>query len=240
MSNLRFILAPFALLAGSSIPAVAQTAAPTVLEVFVSKNCPNCPKAHRNLSQMRDDGHDFLQLTWSVNYWDYLGDPDPMAIAQSTTRQDEYVTRMSLGAPYTPQAFVNGDAEAPAARKRALAAALRTVDEPGDGPAISLSATETHLNLDGSGMENADVYLLRVTSLEIEGRWLENAVLGMRQIGEWNGGPMDIAYDCAERCVALVQEAGAGPIRAALELTATKPELMSETDGARAVPTSEP
>ena len=70
------------------------------------------------MKQIDEERDDVLILTWTVNYWDYLGEPDPMALPEAKDRQMAYTDRLSLRAPYTPQSFYDGAKECPGTRKR--------------------------------------------------------------------------------------------------------------------------
>ncbi|MEO1324417.1 MAG: DUF1223 domain-containing protein, partial [Pseudomonadota bacterium] len=98
--------------------AFAEAERPVLVELFANQNCPACPKAHRTMKQIEAERDDVLILTWTVNYWDYLGDPDPMSMPEAKDRQMAYTDRLSLRAPYTPQSFYDGAKECPGTRKK--------------------------------------------------------------------------------------------------------------------------
>ena len=114
------IFALLALAVSAFGSASADTDRPVLIELFANQNCPACPKAHRTMKQVEAERDDVLILTWTVNYWDYLGDPDPMAMPAAKDRQMAYTDRLSLRAPYTPQSFYDGAKECPATKKRQI------------------------------------------------------------------------------------------------------------------------
>jgi hypothetical protein len=67
----------------------------------------------RRLKEVDAARDDVLILTWSVDYWDYLGGKDPMAMGESKERQRAYVDRFKLRGPYTPQTVYNGVEQCP-------------------------------------------------------------------------------------------------------------------------------
>ena len=190
----------------------------TVVELFVSSNCPACPKAYKNLREIEAGGAEFLQLTWSVDYWDYLGDADPMAIEASVVRQRQYAERMELRGPYTPQAVFDGLVQTSGARKSAVTRRLRYADQQPQDHRVKILAEEDTLFLEGGEVPASDVLLLEVQSLESKGEWLNNAVSDVRKIGDWSGGTAQMSFECTTRCVVLVQEADLGPIYGAYQV----------------------
>ena len=62
------------LLAMELMVAPAFAEGPVLVELFASQNCRACPKAHKTLKAVNAERDDLLVLTWSVDYWDYLGD----------------------------------------------------------------------------------------------------------------------------------------------------------------------
>lgn len=198
--------------------AVAQGASPTVVELFVSANCLACPTAYKNLREIEAGGADFLQLTWSVDYWDYLGGDDPLAIDASAERQRKYAERMELRGPYTPQAVFNGIVQTSGARKSAVTECLRYVGGQAGDARIRIASEGDTLFLEGGDVPVSDILLLEVQSLESRGEWLNNAVSDVRKIGDWSGGAAEVSFECASRCIVLVQEADLGPIHAAYQV----------------------
>ncbi|MEM7768305.1 MAG: DUF1223 domain-containing protein, partial [Pseudomonadota bacterium] len=124
--------------------ATAQSAAaetsgqPVLVELFASHNCRACPKAHRTLKTVSAEDPDVLVITWSVDYWDYLGDADPMAMKESVERQHAYVEQFGLRGPYTPQTVYNGLAQCPGNRPRAV---RRKIDKAREASAPGASIT---------------------------------------------------------------------------------------------------
>lgn len=86
-----------------------------VVEVFTSQGCSSCPPADEAVSALyteaQERGLDLHVLAWHVDYWDYIGWPDPYGSSVSTRRQREYAQRMRRRTVYTPQVLINGHAE---------------------------------------------------------------------------------------------------------------------------------
>jgi len=64
-----------------------------MLEVYTSQGCSSCPPAERWMSKFKEDSRLWKQLVpmnFHVDYWDYLGWPDPYASKIFTQRQRDY------------------------------------------------------------------------------------------------------------------------------------------------------
>jgi hypothetical protein len=102
-----FIGAALAVMGGAS--ASAETLA--VIELFTSQGCSSCPPADKLLSELRNDSS-LLTLTLPIDYWDYLGWKDTLALPGHAVRQRAYSTMRGDREIYTPQVVVNGTAQA--------------------------------------------------------------------------------------------------------------------------------
>lgn len=78
-----------------------------VIELFTSQGCSSCPPADALLKDYAD-AHDVIALSFAVDYWDYLGWKDTLALPRNTERQRAYAKARGDGAVYTPQIVVNG------------------------------------------------------------------------------------------------------------------------------------
>jgi hypothetical protein len=82
-----------------------------VVELFTSQGCSSCPAADKLLSELQSDPA-FLPLSLAIDYWDYLGWKDTLAIPGHTIRQRGYSQMRGDREIYTPQAVINGVAQA--------------------------------------------------------------------------------------------------------------------------------
>ena len=82
-----------------------------VIELFTSQGCSSCPAADRLLSELSSDSS-LITLSLPIDYWDYLGWKDTLAIPGHTTRQRAYSQVRGDREIYTPQVVVNGVAQA--------------------------------------------------------------------------------------------------------------------------------
>ena len=78
-----------------------------VIELFTSQGCSSCPAADKLAGQMRQDPS-VLVLSLPVDYWDYLGWKDTLALHGHTVRQQAYAQSRGDREVYTPQVVVNG------------------------------------------------------------------------------------------------------------------------------------
>lgn len=83
-----------------------------VVELYTSQGCSSCPPADKVLCRI-GEMPDVLALTMAVDYWDYIGWKDTFALPQHSRRQERYMSKWGSNTIYTPQAIINGDAEAP-------------------------------------------------------------------------------------------------------------------------------
>ena len=203
------------LLAGAAAPARAEGL--MLVELFSSKNCRSCPAAHRNLEALASTRSDILVLTWSVDYWDYLGGKDSMALPESKQRQRGYVERFSLRGPYTPQTVFAGSEHAAGNRTSRVEAALAKAEALPVSPVrIEQAAGRTSLNGDPGAL--ADVWWVSYLSGPDNETEMVNPVTAVRQIGPWLGGRADIDLpECESGCALIVQEAGFGRVLAVMD-----------------------
>ncbi len=78
-----------------------------VVELFTSQGCSSCPAADKLMSELQSDPS-FIPLSLAIDYWDYLGWKDTLALAGHTNRQRAYMRMRGDREIYTPQAVING------------------------------------------------------------------------------------------------------------------------------------
>jgi len=94
-----------------------------VIELFTSQGCSSCPAADSLLSELRADSS-LIPLSLPIDYWDYLGWKDTLAIPGHTARQKAYSHTRGDREIYTPQVVVNGIAQAIGSDRAAIEKAV--------------------------------------------------------------------------------------------------------------------
>jgi hypothetical protein len=239
-----------ALLSGGVCAASAQTALPTpsvpvgaaitVLELYTSQGCSSCPAADALLKSYLERP-DVLALSFSVDYWDYLGWKDTLASPKFTERQRGYGKSISNGQIYTPQMVVNGarhvvgssrseiDAAITASRSNVVAQAFKLeASRVEGGIAIQAGTLASPLLPPAKGV----VWLLTVRATqtiavkrgENSGHTLHyfNSVRDVAQIGDWTGATTTVRLPTGvaplgpdERYAVLIHRGAQGPLLAA-------------------------
>ena len=116
-----------------------------MVELFTSQGCSSCPPADALLAQLgKKPG--LVTLSYSVDYWNYLGWRDTLSSAANSERQREYARMRGDGRVYTPQVVVDGILHANGSNEAAIEMAMRNAAEAaarrqGAGPACMPKAT---------------------------------------------------------------------------------------------------
>lgn len=193
------LLAAAGFLTPQSLPAAEQRA---VIELFTSQGCSSCPAADRLIGELSRDPS-LITMSLAVDYWDYLGWQDTLALHGHSNRERAYAAARGDRDVYTPQVVVNGSVAVLGSDKTAIEHAIaqtRTNAQP-----LSLPVT---LRIDGNKIvadvsdakgaaRNAEVWLCPMTGKitvkigrgENSGKDLTyyNVVRGWKKLGDWNG-----------------------------------------------------
>ena len=215
-------------------PAGAALAKPQVLvELFTAQGCGPCVDANAHLGKLAETP-DVLALTFSVDYWDYLGWTDTFAKPAFTNRQKTYVTRLKLREPYTPQVVIDGRQETPGQKgpdvDRLVRAAIAQPHDPPQTRFVGRRRVDV-----GSGRVargGADVWMIRYMPGPVEtlvkagdnrGETVvqTNVVREITRLGTWRGRPqayrIPVSAGEALRTVVVVQAAHSGRVIAIAE-----------------------
>jgi hypothetical protein len=92
------------LAAGTSLAAANNL---VLVELFTSQGCSSCPPADKLAGELNRDPNTIV-VSFSVDYWDYLGWRDTLAKPEYSQRQYDYAKSRGDGRVYTPQMIVNG------------------------------------------------------------------------------------------------------------------------------------
>ena len=206
------VFALLALAASAFGSASAETDRPVLIELFANQNCPACPKAHRTMKQIEAERDDVLILTWTVNYWDYLGDPDPMAMPAAKDRQMAYTDRLSLRAPYTPQSFYDGAKECPGTKKRRIRRNIEQRLDLRDGAAPELNWDGQQVRVSGSSDETLELMKVEYLSGDANETSMVNPVTSVDSLGLWVEEDQMFDIACTSTCAVLLQEQDTGEV----------------------------
>ncbi|MFD0985968.1 DUF1223 domain-containing protein [Methyloligella solikamskensis] len=230
------------LLSGFYIAAVsaAPVKTPAVLELFTSQGCSSCPPADRLLGQLakRDD---VIALSYSVDYWDYLGWKDTLGSPENSERQRRYASVRGDGRVYTPQIVVNGVVHAVGSNPQAVSEAIQSAETEIADRKVPISLTRDGDTLvaslgDGGAGRSATLWAgtakssqsVKIARGENRGRTVtyHNNVRQLVPMGTWSGaaGRMTIPLSKlkgsdGDRIFVLLQRGAGGPILGAAELS---------------------
>ena len=214
---MRFF-ALFALTASLFGAAIAETDRPILVELFANQNCPACPKAHRTMQQMDEERDDIFILTWTVNYWDYLGEPDPMSLPEAKERQMAYTDRLSLRAPYTPQSFYDGAKECPGTRKKDIRRNIKARTEARIDTVPSLTWDGNAVQVQGESADALEVTMVEYLTGPANETGMVNPVTRIQSLGLWMGDEEPFTVACESNCAVLLHEQDVGEVIAVLPL----------------------
>ena len=202
--NYRALTYVAALLCAASAAAPAAQAGETraVIELFTSQGCSSCPPADRLLGELAKDPT-LITLSLPVDYWDYLGWKDTLALHGHTNRQRAYSSARGDRNVYTPQAVINGVVHVLGSDKAAIEKAIaqtRQSAKPLLVPVTLKIADDKIIVTVAAGSANdssAEVWLCPITDLapvdvgrgENSGRTLtyHNVVRRWVKLGDWSG-----------------------------------------------------
>jgi hypothetical protein len=198
--NLRAIVIAAALAGAAVTPAKAGEPR-AVVELFTSQGCSSCPPADRLMGELALDPS-LVTLSLPVDYWDYLGWRDTLALHGNSERQREYATVRGDGEVYTPQAVINGVVHALGSDKAAIEQAIaqtRRADAPLTVPVtLTVAGGKAVVTLPAAADRGGgEVWLFPVTDKaevkiargENRGRTLiyTNVVRRWIKLGTWSG-----------------------------------------------------
>lgn len=207
----------------------------SVVELYTSQGCSSCPPADKLLGELIED-KEVLGLSFPVTYWDYIGWKDTFGNKDHDVRQARYKREFGSRYVYTPQMVVGGENHKVGSDR----SGVRSLIAGFAGHAQKLPLTWTFKDdildvtlPDGDG--EATIWLVDIDSQsdvaigrgENSGETVtyHNIVRKIRSIGEWDGTSKTVSLNLAEMremgrdgCALIIQEAGHGPIIAALNV----------------------
>lgn len=222
-----------ATLVGLSAAPVFAAKPPVVVELFTAQGCSSCGKANQIVADLADD-KGVLALTYSVDYWDYLGWSDTFAKPAFAARQRAYAQKFALRDVPTPQVVIAGREQASGAKAEAIETLVKTAAKAPANPPDMEFVGDTRVAV-GSGPAprgGGEVWLVRYDPREQDiavkrgdnrGQTLihRNVVRELVKLGTWNGRPkryrLTASSDEALKTVILVQGAKGGRVIGVLQ-----------------------
>lgn len=228
-----FVLALSGLAASAAWAKSPVVRPPVVVELFTAQGCTSCIKANQLAADLAErDG--VLALTYSVDYWDYLGWKDTFAKPGFAERQRAYVKKFALRDVPTPQVVVGGRVQASGAKAEAVEDLVKTAAKTPSNPPDMEFVGKTRVAV-GSGPAprgGGEVWLVRFDPREQQiavkrgdnkGQTLvhKNVVRELVRLGPWAGKPklyrLPAQTDDGLETVIIVQGAKGGRILGVLE-----------------------
>ncbi len=203
--NYRALTYVAAILCAASAAAPAAQAGETraVIELFTSQGCSSCPPADKLLGELAKDPT-LVTLSLPVDYWDYLGWKDTLALHGHTNRQRAYSSARGDRNVYTPQAVINGVVHVLGSDKAAIEKAIAETRQNARPLLVpvtlkiaddKITVTVAAGSVNDSG--GAEIWLCPITDSapvavsrgENSGRTLtyHNVVRRWVKLGDWNG-----------------------------------------------------
>jgi hypothetical protein len=209
--NYRDITFAFAFICSTTAGLAAEPRA--VIELFTSQGCSSCPAADKLLGELSGDPS-LVTMSLAVDYWDYLGWKDTLALHGHSDRQRAYAETRSDREVYTPQMVINGVVHVLGSDKTAIEKAIAQTRRNSAVLALPVSITVANgkvtVNVPAAQGEyrSGEVWLCPVTSKvavqvgrgENHDRTLtyHNVVRSWVKLGDWNGKTQTFSVPLSE------------------------------------------
>lgn len=176
-------------------------AQPVLAELFTSQGCSSCPEADQIWAELQQR-NDVIALSFSIDYWDYIGWKDTLAKRENTLRQQAYAKAMPSRQVYTPQVIIDGLKDVVGNERQKLFSAIdaRVAKSRGKRTEVSLSKSGSivHIRIGtGETTRPATVWIahttgsktVKIKSGENGGRVMTytNVVRDFASAGTWSG-----------------------------------------------------
>jgi hypothetical protein len=213
--NYRHIaFAAAAICTASMTPLPASAGEPrAVIELFTSQGCSSCPAADKVLGELSRDPT-LVTLSLPVDYWDYLGWKDTLALHGHSNRERAYADTRGDREVYTPQVVVNGIVHVLGSDKAAIEQAIAQTRQSAAPLMLPVTIVvadgKVSVNVPAANGENAsaEVWLCPITGKaqvaiergENRGHTLAytNVVRRWVKLGDWSGKAETFSLPMAE------------------------------------------
>ncbi len=202
--NYRHIaFAAAAICTASMTPPPATAGEPrAVIELFTSQGCSSCPAADKLLGELSRDPS-LVTMSLPVDYWDYLGWKDTLALHGHSNRERAYADTRGDREVYTPQVVVNGIVHVLGSDKAAIEQAIAQTRQRATPLTLQVTMTvadgKLSVNVPAAEGEqrSAEVWLCPITGKaqvaiergENRGHTIAytNVVRRWMKLGDWSG-----------------------------------------------------
>lgn len=213
--NFRHIAFAAALIGSLMTAALPATAGEprAVIELFTSQGCSSCPPADNVLGELSRDPT-LVTMSLPVDYWDYLGWKDTLALRGHSNRERAYADTRGDREVYTPQVVVNGIVHVlgsdKAAIEQAIAQTRRTAAPLKLPVTMTVADGKVTVNVPAAEGEHGsgEVWLCPITSKaqvsvargENRGHTLTyfNVVRRWVKLGDWSGKAQTFSLPLAD------------------------------------------
>jgi hypothetical protein len=212
----------------------------TVVELFTSQGCSSCPPADVLLEKYVK-APNVVALSYSVDYWDYLGWRDTYGKKANSERQRNYARARGDGSVYTPQAVVNGLEHMNGASQYKINTKIKETKKRLNSKLINFKVSEIEggkvriWSEDTVSTQGVVLWMVWVKDKanvairrgENRGRTIayHNIVLGVEKVADFSkdGVDLTVARDKivpkdGKHCIFLAQVGASGPVLGALEI----------------------
>jgi hypothetical protein len=211
--KLRHITLSAALVCAASVTPASAGEPRAVIELFTSQGCSSCPAADKLLGELARDPS-LITMSLAVDYWDYLGWKDTLALRGHSNRERAYAEARGDRDVFTPQVVVNGLVDVLGSDKAAIEDAIaktRRTAAPLELPVtMTVADGKVTVNVPDAKDEHrsAEVWLCPITHKvtvavergENNGRTLTytNVVRNWVRLGNWTGKAQTFSIPLAE------------------------------------------
>ena len=210
----RRVVLSLAVVASALIPITANAASErAVIELFTSQGCSSCPAADELAGELAKDPS-LIVLSLAIDYWDYLGWKDTLALPGHGNRQKAYARMRGDRQVYTPQAVINGTVHVVGSDREAIDAAIAQTDKQPGTLALPVAMTVANGTVTvtipaATGAANkGEIWLCPISSNvpvaigrgENSGRTItyHNVVRRWVKLGDWTGAARTLNVPLAD------------------------------------------
>lgn len=213
-----------------------------VVELFTSQGCNLCPPADDILAKL-STRENILALSYSVDYWNYLGWKDTLAQTDCVIRQKEYNKALGKNGVYTPQMIIHGGHDVIGSKgdlihKMVNQVRIKAREQQRSNPEINFDQSGDMIDLRISAREYESSATIWVIGYDYEKtvdikrgelggqvRKYHNVVQMIKRIGSWTGQEVkltlskeDLDGGKSDAYALLLQAQKTGPIITAVKL----------------------